>query len=306
MLGADTKVCLICRKNCGFRIYKHIILSFESASMISEAVPPSFSPKDTISVVCLLPLYLYSNVKLVPPSINTRLFRVTRSSSSVCPAILQMTLLFLPKQTYLPSPSPLLPTSLFPPPPPQAVNPPLPLLLHHFHPLPHSAPASLPALCSLSKRHFPPPFQSSTPILPLVSLMNGFTAGKVLIFIPLSDFCWLLLISNTQRKATESINKEMNTLHPAIHTAVHPGCGPSEKASSAFIPIELSVTLESSVLLFFFFFLERIKVVSMSVASYQTLRQRGPEGHRVAQSKYSSEETCSVPSHLSSFTLVHH
>lgn len=45
--------------------------------------------------------------------------------------------------------------------------------------------------------------------------MNGFTAGKVLIFIPLSDFCWLLLISNTQRKASESINKEMNTLHRA-------------------------------------------------------------------------------------------
>lgn len=58
-----------------------------------------------------------------------------------------------------------------------------------------------------------------TPILPLVSLMNGFTAGKVLIFIPLSDFCWLLLISNTQRKASESINKEMNTLHPAIQRA---------------------------------------------------------------------------------------
>lgn len=45
--------------------------------------------------------------------------------------------------------------------------------------------------------------------------MNGFTAGKVLIFIPLSDFCWLLLISNTQRKASKSINKEMNTLHRA-------------------------------------------------------------------------------------------
>lgn len=72
-----------------------------------------------------------------------------------------------------------------------------------------------PFLYSLSKRHFSLAFLPCF-ILPLVSLMNGFTEGKVLIFISLSDFCWLLLISNTLRKASESINKEMNTLHSAI------------------------------------------------------------------------------------------
>lgn len=88
---------------------------------------------------------------------------------------------------------------------------------------------------SLAKRHPPPNF--SLPILPLVSLMNGFTAGKVLIFIPLSDFCWLLLISNTQRKASKSINKEMNTLHRATSPIVQsltPSYGSFQEAKAEF------------------------------------------------------------------------
>lgn len=129
-----------------------------------------------------------------------------------------------------------------------ALLPSLPMLPHpNPHPLPHAAPASLPALRSLSRRHFSPPLRSSTPILPLVSLMNGFTAGKVLIFIPLSDFCWLLLISNTQRKASESINKEMNTLHPATQPFSQlftPDEGLRAGARSAFVPTEFSTPQE--------------------------------------------------------------
>lgn len=99
---------------------------------------------------------------------------------------------------------------------PNAYNPSVLVLFYQRHP-PSASHCTCfpPSLRSLSKRHFSPAFLPCF-ILPLVSLMNGFTAGKVLIFIPLSDFCWLLLISNTLRKASESINKEMNTLHSAI------------------------------------------------------------------------------------------
>lgn len=176
-----------------FKIYQHIIIRFKlwlGGSWLDLW-------KSCLRSVSLFPLYLYSNVKLALLSIATPLYRVAHSSSSsVCPAILQMTL--LPnKLSFLPLPS--VPSVTFPP----------------SLPSPHTAPASLPlSVPSPNVTTLPPP--PSTSILPLVSLMNGFTAGKVLIFIPLSDFCWLLLISNTQRKASESINKEMNTLHPAI------------------------------------------------------------------------------------------
>lgn len=271
---ADTKVCLICRKNCGFKTYKHIICSFESASMISETIPPSFSAKDTISVLRLCPSPLFILQCQTCPSFHHYPSVQSDMQLLLCLPRYPPNDSPLPPKTNLPSFSfASAPNVTFPSPPPQAVNPPT-------TPPPHSAPASLPARCSLSKRHFPPPFQSSTPILPLVSLMNGFTAGKVLIFIPLSDFCWLLLISNTQRKATESINKEMNTLHPAMHTAVHPGCGPSEKASSAFILIEFSVTFKSSVLLFFLFFFQREEVVwyCCIISNAQTKRTRETQG----------------------------
>jgi len=87
--------------------------------------------------------------------------------------------------------------------------------------------------------------------------MNGFTAGKVLIFIPLSDFCWLLLISNTQRKASESINKEMNTLHPAMQQqqlsqSFTRDAGPLWSPVAAFILIEFNSTLKSQHVSVFF------------------------------------------------------
>lgn len=87
----------------------------------------------------LFPLYLYSNVKLVLLSVSPPLFRVTHgSSSSVCPAILQMTL--LPnKLSFLPLAS--VPSVTFPPS--------LPPRASHCTCFP-------PALCSLSKRHFSP------------------------------------------------------------------------------------------------------------------------------------------------------
>lgn len=84
--------------------------------------------------------------------------------------------------------------------------------------------------------------------------MNGFTAGKVLIFIPLSDFCWLLLISNTQRKASESINKEMNTLHratPQILQSLTRDMGFFEEAQAAFSQI-FNVFMHSEKLLVLF------------------------------------------------------
>lgn len=127
-------------------------LVFESASMISVPIPPSSRPDETVSILFLL--YLYSNVTLVPLSLTSRLFRVTHSSSSVCPAND-----FLPKQTYLPSPSPVLPTSLSLPFFPPAAPHPTPTST----PLPHTAPASLPL--SAPSPNVTVPLPSNPPLL---------------------------------------------------------------------------------------------------------------------------------------------
>lgn len=104
-----------------FKIYQHIIIRFKlwlGGSWLDLW-------KSCLRSVSLFPLYLYSNVKLALLSIATPLYRVAHSSSSsVCPAILQMTL--LPnKLSFLPLPS--VPSVTFPP----------------SLPSPHTAPASL-------------------------------------------------------------------------------------------------------------------------------------------------------------------
>lgn len=149
-------------------------------------------------------VYLYSNVRFALLSVTAPLFRVIHSLL-FSSALISSKWLSSSSQTKWAS-IPFAPAPYVP------------------FPLPHPAPASFALSTPSLNVRFPlpsPRLLYSSPILPLVSLMNGFTAGKVLIFIPLSDFCWLLLISNTQRKASESINKEMNTLHPAMQQLSH-------------------------------------------------------------------------------------
>lgn len=142
--------------------------------------------------------------------------------------------------------------------------------------------------------------------------MNGFTAGKVLIFIPLSDFCWLLLISNTQRKASESINKEMNTLHPAMQRLSQSftrDAGPPRGPGPAFVLIEFSSALESQHVCEKKNKKGRIKNASplhrVSGSVSVSSQNKQDPGETTWRKVNSTGETCSVPSHLSSFTRVH-
>lgn len=267
--------------------------------MCQSCLPLDHSAHNKPSPFSLLTLYLYSNVKLVFLSISHS------SSSPVCPAILQMTLLLLlllpNKLSFLPLRFALFPTSPHLPPPPSA---------SHCTCFPPALSAPSPNVTFFLPP--PPPLFPPAPILPLVSLMNGFTAGKVLIFIPLSDFCWLLLISNTQRKASESINKEMNTLHPVtqrLSQSFTRDAGPPRGPGPAFVLIEFSSALESQHVCEKKTKRQNKKAsplhrVSGSVAGVSS--QNKQDRRETAWRKVNSTgETCSAPSHPSSFTRVH-
>lgn len=111
-------------KLCSLAISNGIVLKLKNTStcfytaLISVPVPQSFSPEESVCVLCLSPpsLFILQCQTCLSSHLYTPLLRVTHSSSSsVCPAILQITLLLLfpNKLTFLPLAS--VPDVTFPP-----------------------------------------------------------------------------------------------------------------------------------------------------------------------------------------------